>query len=70
MHDARNKLSDVIINNLKKAHNGLVTETIIRVNVSLAEAPGFGKTIFNYSPQSRGAKDFLKLADELLEKYF
>ncbi len=37
----------------------------IRSNITLAEAPGFGKTIFEYSPSSNGAKDYKKLADNI-----
>jgi len=34
----------------------------IRTNVSLAEAPGHGKSVFEYAPQSAGAKDYRRLA--------
>ena len=41
-------------------------ETRIRRNIRLAEAPSFGQSIFQYSPQSAGAADYLALAEELL----
>lgn len=41
-------------------------ETRIRRNIRLAEAPSFGKSIFQYSPQSAGAEDYLALAEEML----
>jgi len=69
MHDARNKISGIIINRLKSSFNGTLSSSIIRVNVSLAEAPAFGKTIFDYKPDSRGAEDFRQLAAEILSKY-
>ncbi len=34
----------------------------IRMNVSLAEAPGYGQTVLEYAPASAGAKDYKKLA--------
>ena len=37
----------------------------IRMNVSLAEAPGHGKTIIEYAPQSSGAKDYMTLAEKI-----
>ncbi|MBM4004620.1 MAG: ParA family protein [Planctomycetes bacterium] len=40
--------------------------TRIRRNIRLAEAPSFGKSIFDYAPQSHGAEDYLALARELL----
>lgn len=70
MFDARNKLSYLIHQRLQKAFNGAMTKSKINVNVSLAEAPAFGKTIYDYKPKSRGAKDFLELAAEMIAKYY
>jgi chromosome partitioning protein len=43
-------------------------ETTIRDNISLAEAPSFGKDIFTYKPRSHGAADYRNLALELLRR--
>jgi chromosome partitioning protein len=40
-------------------------ETRIRRNVRLAEAPSFGKSIFQYAPDSHGAEDYKRLAEEI-----
>ncbi|HEX3871775.1 MAG TPA: AAA family ATPase [Pirellulales bacterium] len=40
--------------------------TRIRRNIRLAEAPSFGKSIFQYAPDSHGAEDYGALADEVL----
>jgi chromosome partitioning protein len=40
-------------------------QTRIRRNIRLAEAPSFGQSIFQYSPDSHGAEDYRRLADEL-----
>jgi chromosome partitioning protein len=42
-------------------------QTRIRRNVRLAEAPSFGKSIFQYAPDSHGAEDYRRLAEEILE---
>ncbi|PNY34803.1 chromosome partitioning protein ParA [Rhodopirellula baltica] len=42
--------------------------TRIRRNIRLAEAPSFGKSIFEYSPDSNGAVDYRALADEVIEQ--
>ncbi len=42
-----------------------VFRTRIRNNVRLAEAPGHGKSIFEYDPTAAGAKDYLALAEEV-----
>jgi chromosome partitioning protein len=43
-----------------------ILETRIRRNVKLAECPSYGQSILEYAPRSRGAEDYLALADELI----
>jgi chromosome partitioning protein len=38
----------------------------IRRNIRLAEAPSFGKSIFDYAPDSNGAADYRALAEEVI----
>jgi chromosome partitioning protein len=45
-----------------------VFETKIRRSVKLREAPAFGKTIFHHAPDSAGARDYLGLANEVVER--
>jgi chromosome partitioning protein len=40
-------------------------ETRIRRNIRLAEAPSFGKSIFEYAPSCNGADDYRSLAEEV-----
>jgi chromosome partitioning protein len=40
-------------------------QTRVRRNIRLAEAPSFGQSIFSYAPDSNGAEDYRRLADEL-----
>ncbi|TWU47296.1 Soj-like protein [Rubripirellula tenax] len=41
-------------------------DTRVRRNIRLAEAPSFGQSIFQYSPESNGAADYQSLADEVI----
>ena len=43
-------------------------KTIIPRNVKLAEAPGFGQSIIDYEPNSKGAIAHLELADEIIQR--
>ena len=43
-----------------------IFQTRIRRNIRLAEAPSFGKTIFQYAPRSNGAADYARLGEEVL----
>ncbi len=40
----------------------------IRRNIKLAEAPSYGKTIYEYEPNCHGAEDYLKVAKFLMEE--
>jgi chromosome partitioning protein len=66
MVDARTNLSQEVLEDLRNFFGERLFKATIRNNVRLAEAPGFGKTIFEYDPQSHGAEDFKALADEIL----
>ena len=68
MYDSRNKLSSEVLNELKKNFKKEIFETVIPRNVSLAEAPSFGKSIFEYNTSSTGAKSYLELTKEVLER--
>ena len=41
-------------------------ETVIRSNVTLKEAAGYGKSILDYSKNASGFKDYMMLAEEVL----
>ena len=41
---------------------------MIRDNVALAEGPAQRKDIFDYNPKSKGAKDYLELCKEIIER--
>ena len=67
MYDKRNKLANEIVSEVKKNFPGNVFETIIPRSVSLAEAPGFGKTILQFDERSKGAQAYKELAEEILK---
>jgi chromosome partitioning protein len=67
-YDGRTKLSKEVLANLRGHFNNKVFETVIRTNTSLREAPSFKRTIFEYSPLSRGAFDYYELTEEFLNR--
>ena len=48
--------------------HGEVFKTVVPRNVRLGEAPSYGKTIVEYAPRSTGAKAYIALAAELLQR--
>lgn len=68
MYDSRLRLSNQVVNEVKKHFGNMVFSTIIQRNVKLGEAPSFGETIIDYDATSKGASSYLKLAQELINK--
>lgn len=66
MFDRRNVLSRQVSNEVQKNFPGRVFDTVIPRAVSLAEAPSFGKTIFQYDNYSKGGKAYRQLAKEII----
>ena len=64
MFDKRNSLSHQIEAEVRKHFNDKVFHTIIPRNIRLSEAPGFGKSIFQYDPGSTGAERYFDLSAE------
>ena len=62
----RRRLAHEVRSRVLKYFPDRVFKTAIRENVALAEAPGFGKTIFEYKQNSAGAEDYQALAQDLL----
>lgn len=49
-------------------YGGVMFKTRIRDNVSIAEAPSYGMDIYEYSPRSNGAKDYMALVQEVIDQ--
>ncbi|MBF0266207.1 MAG: ParA family protein [Gammaproteobacteria bacterium] len=63
----RRRLANQIKQKIIQHFPNQVLKSVIRENVSLAESPGFGKSIFEYRPKSHGAEDYSNLAKDYLE---
>jgi chromosome partitioning protein len=68
MYDSRLRLSNQVVEEVKKHFDAMVFNTIIQRNVRLGEAPSYGESIISYDASSRGANNYLSLAEELIEK--
>jgi chromosome partitioning protein len=64
--DYRVRLTRQNVDAVRRRFGGLVFGIEMRINIRLAEAPEYGKTIFEYDPHSTGAKLFELLAEEFL----
>jgi len=66
MADFRTNLTTEVINETRNFFKDRVFETIIPRSIRLSEAPGFGKSIFQYDKNSIGAQKYSALAKELM----
>lgn len=66
MFDGRLRLSNQIVEEVKKYFGDKVFHTIITRNVRLSEAPSFGKPIILYDAVSSGTRNYMELAKEIL----
>ncbi|MGE4508409.1 MAG: ParA family protein [Eubacteriaceae bacterium] len=68
MFDSRTNLSNQVVDEVVSYFKGKVYQTTIPRNVRLAEAPSYGQSIFEYAENSKGAKAYLDLAEEFLNR--
>lgn len=68
MFDSRLRLSNQVVEEVRKHFSDMVFDTIIQRNVRLSEAPSYGESIIKYDASSKGAANYLNLANEVLTK--
>jgi len=68
MYSAKKEINREVLEETEKRLPDKLFKTLIRENTALQEAPSWGKTIFEYKPNSPGAKDYMSLAKEIVER--
>jgi chromosome partitioning protein len=66
MFDPRTRLSAQVVEDVRRYFPSRMFATLVPRSVRLAEAPSYGKTIFEYDATSRGAEAYRNLAEELV----
>ncbi|MDO8846944.1 MAG: ParA family protein [Coriobacteriia bacterium] len=68
MFDARTKLSQQVVNEVRDFFGEQVFATLIPRSVRLSEAPSFGQPVTLYDPNGRGAEAYRNLAEEVIAR--
>ena len=68
MYDARLNLSKEVSNEVKSYFKEKIFKTVINRNVRLSEAPSFGKPAIMYDANSTGAKNYMQLVEEIVDR--
>lgn len=67
-YDERKQMNVGVRKQLEEKFQDKVFQTVIRTNIQLAKAQEAGKDIFSYDRSSNGAKDYRRLAAELMQR--
>jgi chromosome partitioning protein len=65
MYDARTKLADQVVKEVREHFGDKVCRTVVPRTVRLSEAPSFGQPIITFDPRSRGAVAYRDVAREV-----
>ncbi|GAA4802586.1 ParA family protein [Tomitella cavernea] len=68
MYDGRTKLAGQVADEVRNHFGAVVLKTIIPRSVKVSEAPGYGLTVLEYDPASRGAMSYLDAGKEIAER--
>jgi chromosome partitioning protein len=68
MYDPRLRLSNQVVDEIKRHFEEIVFKTIIHRNTRLGEAPSFGKPAILYDAESKGSINYMTLVRELLAR--
>lgn len=68
MYDKRNSLSEQVRSEIKTHFGDKLFAAVVPRNIRLAEAPSFGKTIFEHDKWSKGARSYGKVAGEVAKR--
>jgi chromosome partitioning protein len=68
MYDGRTRLADQVAEDVRAHFGDKVLRTVIPRSVKVSEAPGYGMTILDYDPGSRGAMSYLDASREIAER--
>jgi chromosome partitioning protein len=69
MYDGRTNLSKSVERQVRAKYGALVFETVIPLNIKLAESPAAGLPMSTYDPEGAGALAYAKLTREVVARY-
>ena len=68
MYDKRNKICEMVSNDVKNHFNDKVFKTIIPRNVRVSEAPSYGQPVLMYDISCPGSQAYASLAGEIINQ--
>ena len=68
LHDKRTNISRDVVKRIRKVFGELVFKTLISKSVKLEESPAYKESIFTHAPNSVGAFQYRKIAEEIIDR--
>lgn len=68
LHDKRTNLAKDVVERIQKVFGDKLFHTYISKSVKLEESPAYKESIFTYAPDSVGAAQYKKVAEEIIER--
>ena len=68
LFDVRTRISRKILSQMRKYFGDKVFKTVIHTNIKLVEAQVQKKSIYEFAPNSNGARDYLALSQEVVSR--
>ena len=68
MYDANLELTSEVDSEIREFFGDIVFDTVIPRDVPVSEAPSHGQPVLDYAPRSRGARAYLELCMEVLDR--
>ena len=68
MYDKRNKICEMVSNDVKNHFNNKVFKTVIPRNVRVSEAPSYGQPVLMYDISCPGSQAYASLAGEIINQ--
>ena len=68
LHDKRTNIAKDVVRRIKRVFGEKVFKTIVSKSVKLEESPAYKESIFTYAPNSVGALQYKKIAEEIIER--
>ena len=68
MYDHTLELTGEVEEEVRDFFGEIVFDTVVPRDVAVSEAPSHGKSVLDYAPRSRGARAYVELCMEVLEK--
>ena len=68
MYDHALELTREVDSEVRDFFGDIVYETVVPRDVAVSEAPSHGQSVLQYAPRSRGARSYVELCMEVLER--